>query len=206
MYTEVGQQVGRFALRGDRTLFLFTFAGPEVEDTTMDDIQAQKALLRTRFGKSGWECPEIVDALDGVKELYFDRVSQIFMGPQIGSWTRNRVSLVGDAAFCVSLLAGQGCALAMTAAYILAGELHRAGRDYSTAFARYQERFAPFVLQKQKSALRFAGTFAPKSKFSMFLRNRVMNLMKIPLVADLAAGRDLADNLTLPEYRAAKLP
>jgi 2-polyprenyl-6-methoxyphenol hydroxylase-like FAD-dependent oxidoreductase len=200
MYTEVGQQVGRFAMRGDRTLFLFTFAAPEIEGTAIDDIKAQKALLRKRFGESGWECPKILEALDGVKELYFDRVSQVFMGPQTGSWTRDRVTLVGDAAFCVSLLAGQGCALAMTAAYILAGELHRAGPDYATAFARYQERFAPFVLEKQKAALRFAGTFAPKSKFSMFLRNRVMNLMNIPLVADLAAGRDLADNLTLPEY------
>ena len=200
MYTEVGQQVGRFAMRGDRTLFLFTFAAPEIEETTMDDIQTQKALLREQFGKSGWECPKILEALDGVNELYFDRVSQIFMGPQTGSWTRDRVSLVGDSAFCVSLLAGQGCSLAMIAAYILAGEIHRAGPDYATAFTRYQERFAPFVLQKQKSALRFAGTFAPRSKFSMFLRNRVMTLMKIPFVANLAAGRDLADDLVLPEY------
>jgi 2-polyprenyl-6-methoxyphenol hydroxylase-like FAD-dependent oxidoreductase len=115
MYTEVGQQVGRFAMRGDRTLFLLTFMAPETEETTIDDIQAQKALLRKRFGKSGWECRKILDALDGVKELYFDRVSQVFMGPEIGSWTRNRVSLVGDAAFCVSLLAGQGCSLAMAA-------------------------------------------------------------------------------------------
>ena len=200
MYTEVGQQVGRFAMHRDRTLFLFTFATPEIERTAIDDIPTQKALLRKRFGKSGWECPKILEALDGVKELYFDRVSQVFMGPQTGSWTRDRVTLVGDAAFCVSLLAGQGCALAMTAAYILAGELHRAGPDYATAFARYQERFAPFVLQKQEAALRFAGTFAPRSKFSMFLRNRVMNLMKIPLVADLAAGRSLRDDLALPEY------
>lgn len=200
MYTEVGQQVGRFAMRGDRTLFLVTFAAPEIEETAIDDLHAQKALLRKRFGGSEWECPRILEALDGVKDLYFDRISQVFMGPQTGSWTRGRVSLVGDAAFCVSLLAGQGCALAMTAAYILAGELHRAGQDYATAFARYQERFEPFVLQKQKSALRFAGTFAPKSKVSMFLRNQVMNLMRIPLVADLAAGRELADNLRLPEY------
>lgn len=201
MYTEVGQQVGRFAMRGDRTLFLFTFAAAEIEDTAIDNIRAQKAVLRRRFGKSGWECPKILEALDGAKELYFDRVSQILMGPQTGSWTRNRVSLVGDAAFCVSLLAGQGCSLAMIAAYILAGELHRTGQDYATAFARYQDMLAPFVRQKQKSALRFAGTFAPKSKLSMFLRNQVMNLMRIPFVADVAAGRDLADNLTLPEYR-----
>ena len=88
----------------------------------------------------------------------------------------------------------------MVASYILAGELHRASGDYSTAFARYQERFEPFVLKKQRAALRFAGTFAPKSKFSMFLRNQIMNLLKIAWVADLAAGRDLADKLALPEY------
>jgi 2-polyprenyl-6-methoxyphenol hydroxylase-like FAD-dependent oxidoreductase len=199
MYTEVGQQVARFALREDRTLFLFTFAAPEIEGG--DDIHSQKALLRRRFGRSGWECPKILEALDGVKELYFDKVSQVFMGPDAGSWSRNRVSLLGDAAFCVSLLAGQGCALAMTAAYVLAGELRRAGGDYVTALGRYQELFAPFVLEKQKSALRFAGTLAPSSRLSMFLRNRLMNLMRIPLVSDLVAGRALADDIALPDYR-----
>jgi hypothetical protein len=45
--------------------------------------------------------------------------------------------------------------------HILAGELHRAGDDY----ASYQEPFGPFILKKQKTALRFAGIFAPKSGF-----------------------------------------
>ncbi len=199
MYTEVGQQVGRFAMRGDRTMFLFIFADQD-PDGTVGNIESQKALLRKRFGNSGWECDQILDALDSTNDLYFDRVSQIQMGAQTGSWTRGRVTLLGDAAFCVSLLAGQGSALAMVGAYILAGELHRAGSDYATAFSRYQDRYESFVLEKQKGALRFAGVFAPKSKFSMFIRNKVMNLLKIPLVADLAAGRELADKLTLPNY------
>jgi 2-polyprenyl-6-methoxyphenol hydroxylase-like FAD-dependent oxidoreductase len=109
-------------------------------------------------------------------------------------------TLVGDAAFCVSLLACQGSALAMVAAYILAGELHRAKGDYVTAFRRYQELFGPFVLKKQKAALRFAGTFAPRSRFALFLRNQIFNLMAIPWVADLAAGRDLTDSIFLPDY------
>ena len=75
MYTQVGQQVGRFAMREDRTMFLFIFR--EDERRGADDPQAQKALLRKRFGNSGWECPKILDALDGTKDLYFDRVSQI---------------------------------------------------------------------------------------------------------------------------------
>ena len=108
--------------------------------------------------------------------------------------------LLGDAASCVSLLAGQGTSLAMVAAYILAGELHQAQGNYAQAFSRYEERFGPFVFKKQKVALRFAGSFAPKSRFSMFLRNQIFNLLRIGWIANLVVGRDLADHIELPDY------
>jgi 2-polyprenyl-6-methoxyphenol hydroxylase-like FAD-dependent oxidoreductase len=41
-------------------------------------------------------------------DLYFDRVSQI----RLDHWVRGRTALVGDAAACVSLLAGEGSGLA----------------------------------------------------------------------------------------------
>lgn len=198
LYTELGQQVGRFTMRGDRTLFLFTFADEDIDKT--GDVRSQKALLRRRFGKSGWECPQILDALDGANDLYFDRVSQIHMDEQEGLWTRGRTSLVGDAASCVSLLAGQGSALAMAAAYILAGELYRAKGNYAEAFTRYQRLFWPLVRRKQKAALRFAGFFAPKSEFALFLRNQTMKVLNIPWVANLTVGRDIVDKISLPEY------
>ena len=198
MYTEVGQQVGRFSLRGGRTLFFLTFS--DTDGNSPDTVQDQKALLRTRFGNSGWECPRMLEALDSCREFYFDRVSQIRMDPQQGLWTRGRVALVGDAASCVSLLAGQGSALAMIAAFLLAGELHRSKGDYAEAFQRYQDLFGPFVRSKQKAAPRLAGSFAPGSKFGLFLRNRIFNLMANPWIAKLAFGRDLADRITLPNY------
>ena len=199
MYTQVGQQVGRFSMRDDRTMFLFIFAD-DVADSP-DDIRGQKALLRKRFRHSGWECPQILDALDAADDLYFDRVSQIRIGGGSGSWSRGRVSLVGDAASCVSLLAGQGSALAMIASYILAGELHRSAGDYTSAFVRYQSLFDAFVRKKQDAALKFAGTFAPKSKTSLFFHNQVMNLMRVPWIAELVFGRDMIDKLELPAYR-----
>ena len=198
MYTEIGQQVSRFAMHDDRTMFLLTFA--DASPDIPAGLEGQKALLKARFADSGWECPKIMEALDGVTELYFDRVSQIRMDPARGLWTQGRVSLIGDAAFCLSLLAGQGAALAMVSAYIVAGELHRAGGDYRQAFARYQELFAPFVAMKQKGALRFAGFFAPKSKLDLFTRNQIMNLMRLPFVAELAMGRDMADKIEIPDY------
>ena len=208
MYTQVGQQVGRFALRGDRTMFLFTFRDEEYE--IPPSLAEQKARLRDRFGASGWECPQILLALDQCRDLYFDRVSQIRMGSGPGSnhdpsrqlWSKGRVTLIGDAASCVSLLAGQGTALAMIAAYILAGELHRARGDHDLAFARYEQLFAPFVLMKQNAALRLAGFFAPQSRFSMLLRNQVINLMAVPWISNFAIGRDLADRIAIPEYES----
>jgi 2-polyprenyl-6-methoxyphenol hydroxylase-like FAD-dependent oxidoreductase len=78
--------------------------------------------------------------------------------------------------------------------------LRRAKGDYAAAFRRYQDLFGPFVLAKQKAALRFAGAFAPKSKLGLFVRNRIFNLMAIPWIADLAAGRDFIDKIALPDY------
>jgi len=198
MYTQIGQQVSRFAMHDDRTLFLFTFGDRSVESA--EDAQTQKELLRRRFGNSGWECAQILDRLEDTTDFYFDRVSQIRMNTTQGLWTRGRVALLGDAAFCVSLLAGQGSALAMLAAYILAGELQRARDDHTVAFTRYNELLGPFIASKQEAALRLIGFFAPKSQLSLWIRNQIMNLMKWPWIADLAMGRDLADKIEIPSY------
>lgn len=196
MFAEVGQEFSRFSMRGDRTMFLFTFADddPRLPET----LAAQKAVLRARFGRSGWECPRALDALDSAGELYFDRVSQIDLGDE--PWTRGRVTLVGDAASCVSLLGGQGSSLAMAAAYILAGELHRSAGDVAAACRRYEATFSPFVGMKRRAARRFAGTFAPPSQLSLFIRNQVFRLLSRPWVANLVASRGFRDTLTLPSY------
>jgi len=199
MYTEVGQQVGRISLRDDRTMFLFTFADETADQGQEDNVSAQKDLLRRRFENSGWECQQILQALDSSHDFYFDRISQIRMDAQQGLWTRGRVTLLGDAASCVSLLAGQGSALAMVGAYILAVELHRAQGDYAAALARYQDRFGPFVLKKQLAAVSSAGWFAPKSGLALSLRNQVMKLLTIPWVANTVFGRSFVDKIALPE-------
>jgi 2-polyprenyl-6-methoxyphenol hydroxylase-like FAD-dependent oxidoreductase len=113
MYSEVGRQAARFSLRDGRTMVLLTFLDPD--GTPVPDPNDQRALLRDRFASCGWEVPQIIEALDGTADLYFDRVSQIRIGPPNG-WSQGRVALVGDAASCVSLLVGEGCGLAMTAA------------------------------------------------------------------------------------------
>jgi 2-polyprenyl-6-methoxyphenol hydroxylase-like FAD-dependent oxidoreductase len=97
-------------------------------------------------------------------------------------------------------LGGQGSALAMTAAYLLAGELGRCQGEYSTAFLAYEQQFAPFVSRKQNAALRFAGTFVPRSQVSILFRNLIMSLMNWTLVANAVVRSDLVDRLQLPDF------
>lgn len=192
MHTQVGYQVTRLAIRDDMTMFLLTF----VDDGSVanHDADGQRAALRERLAGAGWEVPAILERMDDARTFYCDRVSQI----EMPSWTRGRVALLGDAAACVSLLAGQGSALAMVEAYVLAAELARARGDHGEAFARYEQQLMPFLRSKQKAAVRLAPAFAPHSGFQLFVRNSVMKLMGIPFVAKLAMGKSLRDAIELP--------
>jgi 2-polyprenyl-6-methoxyphenol hydroxylase-like FAD-dependent oxidoreductase len=195
-YSTPGRQVARFAVHGDRTLVLFVFVADLMgaEEPRNDD--ERKDTLRRIFAGAGWECAQILEAMDAIEDIYFDRVSQIRMD----SWSKGRVILVGDAASCVSLLAGEGTGLAMTQAYVLAGELARAEGDYRRAFRRYEQVLRPLIESKQRSAEKFAATFAPRTAAGLWFRNQATNLMNIPPLANLLMGSSLRDDIELPDY------
>lgn len=196
IHNKPGCMLARFALRDDRTLFLFVFADNVRDVTSAHGVEAQKVLLRSRFRGNGWESARILDELERSDDLYFDRVSQIHMP----AWSRGRIALVGDAAFCASLMAGQGSALAMTAAYVLAGELARRGGFHEEAFRRYETLLRPYIETKQRGATNFSSAFAPRTTMGLFVRNFIVGAAAIPGLARLAFGRDIIDRLALPEY------
>ena len=71
LYNIPGRLLGRVALRGDRTMFLFIFRAQH--DSTSETPKDQ---LRNQFGDGGWERREILATLEDVDDLYFDVVSQ----------------------------------------------------------------------------------------------------------------------------------
>lgn len=137
--------------------------------------------------------------LDAADNLYFDAVSQI----ELPHWSHGRVALVGDAAYCPSLLAGEGSAFAMAGAYILANELALAAGDYASAFAAYERRFRAFVARKQKAARVFASSFAPGTNLGLLVRDIVLRLGAVPAIGDLLMRRFVIDEFVLPNYSSA---
>jgi 2-polyprenyl-6-methoxyphenol hydroxylase-like FAD-dependent oxidoreductase len=190
-----GKTISRFSMREDRTMFLLVVTDSGVRAAALSDGDAQRAYLRDQFSNVGWESPQILAALSRSDDLYFDRVSQVRM-PR---WSRGRVALVGDAAFAPSLLAGQGSALAIIGAYVLAGELARAN-SVAAAFQRYEWQLQAFLEQKQDAALRFAQSFVPASQLAIRIRNLVTKALAVPSIARLAMGTSLLDRIQLPDY------
>lgn len=189
-YATRGRQLARVALRDDRTMFLFVFrAGHDSREVTPKD------QLRNEFGDIGWEARDILAALDDVDDLYFDVVSQIRMD----HWSRGRVLLIGDAAGCISLLGGEGTGLAMTEAYVLAGELARAGGDHDRAFDAYEQRLHSFIKSKQSTAASYIGFFATRTRFGLWFRNLAMRAMNFGPLTTLFAG-SVRDDFELPDY------
>lgn len=119
----------------------------------------------------------------------------------MNSWSKGRIALTGDAVFCVSLLAGQGSALAMISAYVLAGELLQAGGRHQEAFPRYEAFFRNYIRTKQQGAERFAAALAPRTQLGLLFRNLVTKAFAVPGLARLVIGKEITDAVQLPDYQ-----
>lgn len=192
-----GKQIARFALRDNRTVFYLIFADcPGAHALRTNNAESTKIAVEKIFADVGWETPIILERMSECNDLYCDAVSQIRMG----TWHMGRVGLVGDAAYCPSLLAGQGAALAMLGSYVLAGELSRADGNYTVAFERYENLLGCLIRQKQKGAERMGSWFAPRTSLGILARNQFTRLLNIPFVSKRVLNSSIADKLLLPDY------
>jgi len=196
MYNVPYKQVAVYSNSGNKTTTFFIFTSPEKLSYPYHDIGKQKQILKTEFENSGWMCPQLLSGIDSTTDFYFDSISQIKMD----SWYKGRITLVGDAGYCPSLLSGKGSTLAMVGAYILAGELKQANGDYKAAFKQYEVIFKPFMDKKQKAAQFFAKSFVPKSNFGIWLRNVTFKLMSSSLFSKLFLNQFKDSELQLKEY------
>ncbi|MDY0815855.1 FAD-dependent monooxygenase [Kitasatospora purpeofusca] len=109
------------------------------------DPAEQRRLVAEVAADLRWEVPRFLAALDDTDVFHYDVVAQIRME----RWWNGRVVLLGDAGYCCSPLTGQGTSVALTASYVLAGELHRADGDHRAAFPAYERRLREHVAANQ---------------------------------------------------------
>lgn len=153
------------------------------------NVAEQKELLTRAMAGAGWEVPALLGAVRNAKDFYFDSVAQIHMD----RWSKGRVVLVGDAAYCASPASGQGTSLAIVGAYVLAGELAGGGGTDG-----YEREMRDFVAANQALAeANLKGMVVP-SRIALWFQTKMINL--IPHLP----GRDrMVERVAGPIHRAA---
>jgi 2-polyprenyl-6-methoxyphenol hydroxylase-like FAD-dependent oxidoreductase len=166
--------VGLYAMGEDRLACLFVHRAAATTPSA-----DPRAVLRDTYGDLGWLVPATLAAAPEPHQIYHDVVAQTAM-PQ---WHRQRVVLIGDAAYAVSLLAGQGASLAVAGGNALGQAL--AGGEVAAGLARFEDTLRPLVLEKQLAGRRTANWFVPPSRTHIAIRNLFFNLVSNPLLVGL---------------------
>lgn len=187
MYNEPGRMV---SIGGVKAPAFFVFASEQLQYDRYD-ADEQKQLLMAAYQGGKWRIPELMARVPEATDVYLDSISRV----NVDHYASGRIVLLGDAAYG-NTLAGFGTGLAVVGAYVLAGELLKAGGDHTVAFARYEELLRGYGKGPEKAN---AGPFlAPPSRLRIRLRNwtfksKFLLKMMLKLTDDLATAIDLDD-------------
>ncbi|MET8849783.1 FAD-dependent monooxygenase [Amycolatopsis sp. NPDC004625] len=167
------------------------------------DIPRQKDLLRAAFTGMHPQVDRWLAQLDDGGPFYFDSITQL----QLRTWSRGRVTLVGDAGYCPGPAVGGSTSLAVLGAYALAGELATAGGDHTRAFAAYEKEMGELVARSRAFAVGAARSLIPSSRTGVRVLARggqLVSALPAGLTRALAklntAGVRLHDSMPVKDY------
>jgi 2-polyprenyl-6-methoxyphenol hydroxylase-like FAD-dependent oxidoreductase len=164
------------------------------------NLNQQKEALIQKIRGSGFESERMIAAIETADDLYFDRVSQV----KAPHWNKGRIVMTGDAAFCATPISGKGIDLAMTGAYILAGEMMLAA-DHAHAFETYEKKMRPYVERCQQLPPGIPKMVYPKTKTGIRILNTLISFAGsrfVKNVLKLFGGEEKKkqNEIDLPDY------
>lgn len=177
----VDRQLGCYGLRDGRVAVFAVH-----RDDSRELPANPREALRREYASLGWVVPQALAACPEPDRVYYDVVAQSVL-PR---WSTGRVTLVGDAAYAVSLLAGQGASLGIAGAFVLAERLRRAD-TVEEGLAEYERTWRPVVAEKQQVARGMVRWFLPHNSAELLVRRLMTKLSRVPGV-DRIVGSALA--------------
>jgi 2-polyprenyl-6-methoxyphenol hydroxylase-like FAD-dependent oxidoreductase len=159
----------------DDARIVFMFHSQKELEYHYRDTLRQKELLRDAFAAMHPQVDRWLAEIDQTPAFYFDSISQL----QLDTWSRGRVTLVGDAGYCPGPAVGGSTSLAVIGAYVLAGELAQARGDHVRAFATYEQELGEPVRRSRVFARGAAKTIIPGSPAAVWALTRGLQLVSL---------------------------
>ncbi|WP_280233615.1 FAD-dependent oxidoreductase [Nocardia cyriacigeorgica] len=169
-----GRTAAVMNLGPQRSSAFFTYRCADTEAELA--LGAAPALVRA-FGDLGGGVADALGRLEAdPAAAYFDSVGQIVMD----RWSRGRVVLLGDAAWCVTVFAGYGAALALDGADRLGDAVAEHGDDIPAALEAWETALRPEVRKRQALARRGMARFAPSSRAQVLAGELMLRAITLP--------------------------
>jgi 2-polyprenyl-6-methoxyphenol hydroxylase-like FAD-dependent oxidoreductase len=207
MHLGVGREAAVFGARHltDARAGFFFRSNHDLSDHHHRDVPRHKELLHRTFAAMHPEVDEWLIELERTPTFYFDSITQL----QLDSWSRGRVTLVGDAGYCPGPAVGGSTSLAVLGAYVLAGELTIAGGDHERAYPAYEREIGELVRRSRAFARGVARTLIPSSALGAWALvggARLLSVLPSPISRAIAKanskGLRLHDSIRVKAYPA----
>lgn len=134
------------------------------------------------------------------EDFYANEIVQV----KVPSLYKGRFVLVGDAGYAPGFT-GTGTSLAITSAYVLAGEVGGHRNNLAGALQAYEETMRPIIDDLQRVPPLVPTIFAPQTSCGIWLRNNIFAFVAWTRIMDFAqkhfAGAFAStDKYRLPDY------
>ncbi|MFJ8655801.1 FAD-dependent monooxygenase [Streptomyces rochei] len=170
---EPGRSVWTFPFTDHQPGLLFNYR------TDDEDAQFRRPpieSLRAAFGPdpAGPVLGHLLRQFEQAEDYIFDSAHQI----EMDTWHTDRIVLLGDAAWCLTLYSGMGASTAMAGADLLGTLLQRNPGNTPRALREWDQKLRPFMELQQKSA-RTEGlpTFVPQTRKDKIVRTAMQKVL-----------------------------
>lgn len=178
----------------------FSFLSPDKSYQKLSRGE-QKKFLTDKLAGAGWEAPRLSLAIEKSDDFYFDAVSQV-IAPR---WSKGRLAMIGDAAYCPTPISGMGTSLAIVGAYILAGELMQ-NQNHTKAFEKFEKKLRPYVKTVQSLPPGAPWIVHPKSSWGVKVLNTIAGIIASDFfqrIVKIFKGKQvIKDDFSLPYYES----
>lgn len=130
------------------------------------DAGAGRRIVESAYSGTGWLVEQLLAEWKTAEDVYFDTVSRI----DLPRWSRGRITLLGDAANCISLF-GDGSSNAIVGVKTLADALAVHPDDRGAAFAAYEATHRKRLARYRRGANVGARFLVPTTRLGIGARN-----------------------------------
>lgn len=170
-------------------------------------VAAEKAAIVEIFQGAGWRAEEFLKGLEESDDFYLERLGAV----KLDAWSKGRVALLGDAAYCPTANTGMGTTSAIVGAYVLAGEIEKNCERFGNkdgipvALKQFDQKLRPFMNHVQEGVVEGNIFFDlwPSSWWGVAIMTMILaliRLLRLDFFGTYFLGEDRGNRWQLPEY------